>query len=68
VEKRGHNETEQKLHEEQEILAATEKGGQRTAGDAPKQQGNVAQHPAEKPREPGPTAELPTPDAPKPAT
>jgi len=68
LEKRGHNETEKKLHEEQEILAATEKGEQKTAGDAPKQQGNVSQHPDEKPRKSGPTAELPAPDAPEPAT
>jgi len=58
VEKRGYNETEKKIHEEQEILGATEKGEQETAGDAPRQQGNVTQHPIEHPREPGPTAEL----------
>jgi Ca2+-dependent lipid-binding protein len=62
--KRGHNETEKKIHEEQQILAATEKGEQQTAGDAPKQQGNITQHPTEHPREPGPTAELPSPSEP----
>jgi hypothetical protein len=44
-------------------MAATQKGEQKTAGDAPKQQGNVTQHPTQQPREPGPTAELPSPVA-----
>jgi hypothetical protein len=62
--KRGHNETEKKIYEEQEILKQTQKGEQQTAGEAPKQQGNVTQHPAEHPREPGPTADLPADNPP----
>lgn len=56
--KRGYNETEKKIYQEQQILGAQEKMKDNTAGDAPKQQGNITQHPAEKPRAPGPAAEL----------
>jgi hypothetical protein len=74
VAKRGHNETEKKIHEEQHMLAAaTEKEGaagedqqQKTAGDAPRQGGNVTQHPMERPRAPGPTADLPADPATEP--
>jgi hypothetical protein len=54
----GNNETEKKLYEEQRIMSEQTKKGHNTAGDAPKQQGNVTQHPEEKPRAPGPTADF----------
>ena len=56
--KHGNNETEKKLYEEQKIILDQKMREHKTAGDAPKQSGNVAQHPAEEPRAPGPTAEL----------
>lgn len=59
MEIRGENETEKKIYEEQQILGAAEKMQKETTGDAPKQQGNITQNPNEKPREPGPAAELP---------
>lgn len=58
IAKRGFNDTEKKILEEQEIIMEQKKNEQNTAGDAPKQQGNITQHPAEAPRAPGPAAEL----------
>lgn len=46
---RGGNETEKKIHEEQQVLGAAEKMQANTAADAPKQQGNITQNPNEKP-------------------
>jgi hypothetical protein len=58
IAKRGFNETEKKIYEEQQIISEQTKKEHNTAGDAPKQEGNITQHPAEQPRAPGPTAEL----------
>ncbi|KAG0617318.1 hypothetical protein M758_5G181100 [Ceratodon purpureus] len=58
IAKRGVNETEKKIYEEQQIILDQKKTEHNTAGDAPKQQGNITQHPAEHPRAPGPAAEL----------
>ena len=55
----GHNETESKINQEQQVLQEQMKQEHNTAGDAPLQQGNITQHPTEQPREPGPSADLP---------
>ncbi|XP_024367897.1 synaptotagmin-5 isoform X2 [Physcomitrium patens] len=56
--KRGFNETEKKIYEEHRLIAEQINRPHKTTGDAPKQQGNITQHPEEQPRQPGPAAEL----------
>lgn len=58
IAKRGVTETEKKIYQEQEIQGAAEKKQKNSAGDAPKQAGNITQNPNENPRAPGPAAEL----------
>jgi hypothetical protein len=56
----GVTSTQKKLYEEQtQIKGAAEKHNPDSSADAPKQQGNITQDPDEKPRLPGPAAELP---------